>query len=75
MATGQSLTIAILVTIGATQYRQTGFQIDGSNVTPKWQNGVAPTTGNANSIDIYSVTIVKTGNATFTAFEAQTRFA
>jgi len=75
MATGQSLTIAFLVTIGATQYRQTGFQIDGSNVTPKWQGGSAPTTGNANSIDIYSVTIVKTGNATFTVFEAQTRFA
>jgi hypothetical protein len=74
MSTGQSLTIAFLVTIGATQYRQTAFQIDGSSVTPKWQGGTAPTAGNISSIDMYTVTIVKTGNAAFTAFESQTQF-
>jgi hypothetical protein len=75
MSTGQSLTIVFLVTNGGTAYRQTGFQIDGNSVTPKWQGGTAPTAGNTNSIDVYSVTIVKTGSATFTAFESQTRFA
>ena len=73
--TGQSLTIAFAVTNGATAYRQTALQIDGSSVTPKWQGGSAPTTGNANSIDIYSITIIKTGNAAFTVWESQTRFA
>jgi hypothetical protein len=75
MSTGQSLTIAFLVTNGATAYYQTAFQVDGSAVTPKWQGGTAPSSGNTNSVDIYSITIVKTGNAAFTAFAAQTKFA
>jgi len=75
MATGESVTIAFLVTNGVTAYYQTAFQIDGASVTPKWQGGSAPTLGNASSIDAYTVTIVKTGAATFTAFAAQTRFA
>jgi hypothetical protein len=75
LATNDSITVVFFVTNGATPYYQTGFQIDGSSVTPKWQNGSAPSAGNANSIDIYSYTIVKTGNAAFTAFGSQTKFA
>ena len=75
LATNDSITVVFFVTNGATPYYQTGFQIDGSSVTPNWQNGSAPAAGNANSIDIYSYTIVKTGNAAFTAFGSQTRFA
>ena len=75
LTTNDSITVVFFVTNGATPYYQTGFQIDGSAVTPKWQNGTAPAAGNANSIDIYSYTIVKTGNAAFTAFGSQTRFA
>ena len=75
MAIGQSLTIAFLVTNGGTAYYQTALNIDGSAVTPKWQGGTAPTGGNTNSIDVYSVTITKTANATFTVLEAQTKFA
>jgi hypothetical protein len=75
LVTNDSITVVFFVTNGATPYYQTGFQIDGSAVTPKWQNGTAPSAGNANSIDIYSYTIVKTGNAAFTAFGSQTKFA
>ena len=75
MSIGQSLTIAFLVTNGSTAYYQSAFQIDGSAITPKWQNGTAITAGNASSIDIYSITIVKTANATFTAFVSQSKFA
>jgi len=75
LATNDSITVVFFVTNGATPYYQTGFQIDGSSVTPKWQNGTAPSAGNANSIDIYSFTIVKTGSAAFTAFGSQTKFA
>jgi hypothetical protein len=75
MSTGQSLTIAFLVTNGGTAYRQTAFQVDGNAITPKWQGGTAPASGNIDSVDIYSITIVKTGNAAFTAFAAQTKFA
>jgi hypothetical protein len=77
MSTGQALTIAHLVTNGGTAYYLTALQIDGttSGVTLEWQNGAAPSAGNINSVDIYSITIIKTGNAAFTAFAAQTRFA
>jgi hypothetical protein len=75
MSTGKSLTIAFLVTNGGTAYYQTALQIDGNAITPKWQNGAAPSSGNTNSIDIYSITVIKTGSATFTALASQTKFA
>lgn len=75
MSTGQSLTIAFLVTNGATAYYQSALQVDGNSVTPKWQGGTAPSAGNASSIDSYVITIIKTGSATFTALASQTKFA
>ena len=76
LAIGKSITIAFLVTNGATAYYQTGLLIDGVSVTPKWQNGSTPTSGNINSIDIYSYTIVKTSNSpTYTVLASQTKFA
>jgi hypothetical protein len=75
MSTGQSLTVAFLVTQGATAYYNSAVQIDGSSVTPKWQGGTAPAAGNASSIDSYVYTIIKTGSATFTVLASQTKFA
>jgi hypothetical protein len=75
MATGDSFSFAVLVTQGSTAYYQSGFQIDGSSVTPKWGGGTAPTAGNANSVDAYTITIFKTGNAAFTVFASLTKFA
>jgi hypothetical protein len=75
MATGESATVAFFVTQGATAYYNNVVQVDGSTVTPKFQGGTAWASGNASSIDAYTYTIVKTGNAAFTVFAAQTRFA
>lgn len=75
MATGESMTAAFLVTQGTTAYYNSAVQVDGSSVTPKWQGGTAPTSGNVSSIDAYVYTIVKTGAATFTVFASQTKFA
>ena len=75
MATGQAVTVVFLVTQGATAYYNNALQIDGNSVTPKYQGGTAPTSGNASGVDAYSYTIVKTGSAAFTVFAAQTRFA
>jgi hypothetical protein len=72
---GQSVTIALLVTNGASAYYQTGFRVDDAAVTIRWSGGTTPIAGNANSIDIYSITIFKTGNASFLAIGALTRFA
>lgn len=74
MATGQSMTVTFLVTQGSTAYYNSAVQVDGSSVTPKYQGGTAWTAGNASSIDAYTYTIVKTGNAAFTVFAAQTQF-
>jgi hypothetical protein len=75
MSTGQSITVAFLVTQGGTAYYNNAVQVDGSSVTPKYQGGTAWTSGNASSIDAYTYTIIKTGNAAFTVFAAQTKFA
>lgn len=75
MAVGESITTVLMITNGATAYRPTVFQIDGTSVTPKWQGGTAPTAGNASSIDVYTFTIIKTAAATFTVLAAQTKFA
>lgn len=75
MSTGESMTVAFLVTQGSTAYYNSAVQVDGSSVTPKYQGGTAWTAGNASSIDAYVYTIVKTGAATFTVFASQTKFA
>jgi hypothetical protein len=74
MSTGESITVAFLVTQGSTAYYNSAVQVDGNAVTPKWQGGAAPTAGNASSIDAYLYTIVKTGSAAFTVFATQTQF-
>jgi len=75
LATGDSITVAFLVTQGSTAYYGSALTIDGSSVTPKYQGGTAFTAGNASSIDAYTYTIVKTASATFTVFASQTKFA
>ena len=75
MSTGQSVTVAFLVTQGSTAYYNSVVQVDGSTVTPKYQGGTAWAAGNASSIDVYMYTIIKTGNAAFTVFTSQTKFA
>lgn len=77
MATGESLTAAFLVTQGSTAYFNSAVQVDGttSGVTTRWQGGTAPAAGNASGVDAYTYTIIKTANATFSVFAAQTRFA
>jgi len=75
LAIGRSVTVALLATQGGTPYYNTVLQVDGSVVTPKYQGGIAWAAGNANSIDAYVYTIIKTANATFTVLASQTRFA
>jgi len=74
MATGDCISLAIMVTQGSTAYFQSTFQIDGTGVVPKWAGGTAPGAGNANSVDAYTITIFKTGSAAFTVFASQTKF-
>jgi len=75
MATGESISVTFLVTNGSTAYYNSAVQVDGNSVTPKWQGGTAPTSGNASSIDSYTYVIFKTGSAAFTILASQTKFA
>jgi hypothetical protein len=75
MDVGESQTIAHMVPQGVTPYYNSAVQVDGSSVTPVWQGGSAPTSGNINSKDVYTYTIIKTGAATFTVLASQTQFA
>lgn len=62
-AFNESWTVVWANTNGATAYYPNVFQIDGNTVTPRWQGGTAPTAGNANSIDIYTYTVMKLKNS------------
>ena len=75
LATGQSMTVAFLVTQGSTAYFNNSIQVDGttSGVTVRWLGG-APTAGNASGIDSYRYLIIKTGSATFTVLASVTQF-
>lgn len=75
LATGQSVTVAFLVTQGSTAYYNNTVQVDGttSGVTTRWLGG-APTAGNASGIDSYRYLIIKTGSATFTVLASVTQF-
>lgn len=72
---GQSVTVTVLMTQGSTAYYLNTIQVDGTTVTPKWSGGSAPTGGNASGIDVYTFTIIKTADATFTVLASQTQYA
>ena len=75
MDAGESITVAHIVKQGSSAYYNSAVQVDGSGVTPEWQGGSAPSAGNANSLDVYSYTVIKTGDAAFTVLASVTQFA
>jgi len=75
LGVGQSVTASLLYTQSSTAYYPSTIRVDGTTVTPKWSGGSAPTAGNANSIDVYTFTIIKTADATFTVLASQTQYA
>jgi hypothetical protein len=76
LAVGQSMRVEVAMTQGATPYYPTAHQIDSVAQTVKWLNGTAPTTGNANSVNLYNYTITKTASPnTYTVLASQSRYA
>jgi len=68
-----AITVAFGMVSNATAYYVDVVQIDGSNVTPKWQGG-APTGGTANSTEVYVINAIKTAANTYTVFGSVTAF-
>lgn len=75
LSIGQSLTLTVMVTNGGTGYWPSTFQIDGTTRTVKWLGGTAPTAGNANAVDMWTYSIIKTAANTYTVFGSQNKFA
>lgn len=75
MSTGQQISVVFESPQSGTAYYPTALTVDGASVTPKWLGGIAPSSGNINSTDVYVYTIRKTGAATFTALASQNKFA
>lgn len=75
LAVGDSITVVWANTNGTTAYYPNVFQIDGTTVTPRWQGGTTPASGNASATDIYTYLIVKTAaTPTYTVFASQSQF-
>jgi hypothetical protein len=74
LRTGQSITVSLLVTNGSIPYKANVVQVDGVTQVAKWAGGAEPINGNSFAVDLYSYTIIKTGNAAFTVLASQQRY-
>lgn len=75
LSVGQALTFVVLATNTLTGYYHTSLYVDNTLRTVKWQGGSAPSTGNTNSVDAYTFTLIKTAADTYTILGSQTKFA
>ena len=74
LRTGQSITVSLFITNSGVAYKANVVQVDGVTQVAKWAGGAEPINGNAFCVDLYSYTIVKTANATFTVFASQQKY-
>ena len=74
LVVGDSITVAILTTQGATAYYNAEIRIDGVTVVPKYYGGISYTTGNQNSIDVYTYVIIKTASNTYSVLSSQSQY-
>lgn len=74
LSVGDSVTVATITTQGSTAYYNTSVLIDGVAVIPKYYGGIVPS-GNANSLDVYTYVIIKTGNAAYTVLVSQSQYS
>ena len=76
MNVGQSATFALFATNGGTAYKPTSLTIDTTGtVSVKWFGGNSYPSGNSSSVDVYTITVIKTAANTYTAFASQSKFA
>lgn len=72
----QSITFALFVKNGATAYRPTSITVDGAApASLRWFGGTVITAGNVNSVDCYTITVIKIASTAFEVFVSQSKFA
>ena len=60
---GDTIVVTVMTTAAAAAY-SANWTIDGNAVTEEWVGGSAPSEGGSDGLDIYSLTIIKTGTGT-----------
>ena len=75
MSIGETTTMTMYSANNSTSNYMTAFKVDGSTITVKWAGGSAPSAATGSGTDVYSMTIMKTADATFTVFGNFTNFA
>ena len=70
MNTGDCITVTIITTAAAAAYAA-NITIDGGAVTENWIGGSAPSDGGSSGVDILTLNIIKTADATFTVLANQ----
>jgi hypothetical protein len=74
LGNGESLSVVFMATNGANTWVQANTHIDGSPRAMHWQSRLNPA-GKANSIESYSVTVIKTAANTFTVLGSKSQYA
>jgi len=74
MAVGETRTITYISAQNSGAYYANTIQIDGSTITPLWQNATAPTAGGTSGVDVYTFAIIKTAASTYTVLASATNF-
>ena len=72
MNTGDCITVTIITTAAAAAYAA-NITIDGGAVTENWIGGSAPSDGGSSGVDILTLNIIKTADATFTVLGNQSK--
>ena len=72
---GKVTTITLLSANNNTSNYMSAFQIDGVGQTIKWANATTPSAATGSGTDVYTITILKTGAATYATFGNLTNFA
>jgi endonuclease V-like protein UPF0215 family len=60
LQTGESVTAVMIASITNAAYYSNTVKVDGNDVTPRWL-AFTPSSGDGDSIDVYSYSITKTG--------------
>ena len=68
MGTGDVISPTMIVAKGATSHYSDTIQVDGTDVTPEWLGGAPTDGGGSGTFDVYSYTIIKTGDGAFKVF-------
>jgi len=73
MATGDIMNFTVIHAVNSSSSYINNLRIEGVDQTESWVGGSAPTDGGTSGVDIYSFTIIKTADNTYTTIGNQTK--